>query len=324
MSVSQIASARQPGASSSARKDSLARRMWKGRQGYFFIAPFMVTFLIFVVLPIFVALGLSFYSFNGISQPRFIGWDNYLAILTQDITFLQHALPNTFKFALFVGPIGYLMTFFLAWLINELPKSIRDIFTLALYAPSLAAGVAMSVVWVVIFAGDNNGYLNGFLMKLGFIAKPIPWLTTPDHYMTIMIVIALWSSMGVGFLAIIAGLQTINQELYEAGAIDGITNRLQEITYITIPAIKPQMLFSAVMAIVGTLRAGDIGSNLSISVGQKITPNYAGHLMSSHINDFATVRFEFGYSAALTVVLLLIVYACTRLSFRLFGTKEGE
>ncbi|MCU6710928.1 sugar ABC transporter permease [Paenibacillus sp. J5C_2022] len=279
----------------------------------------MIVFTLFIVVPIVIAIGYSFFSFNAISPPKFIGWDNFLAIFTQDRIFLQHAIPNTFKFAIIVGPIGYLLSFLLAWLIHQVSKKVRDYFTLAIYIPSLSAGVALTVVWLVLFSGDRIGYLNHFLLSVGLLDEPVLWLQNPKHFMNIMIIVSLWSSMGVGFLAMLAGLDTVNRELYEAGSIDGISNRLQEIIYITIPAIKPQMLFGAIMAVVGTLKAGQIGTLLASGT---ITPQYSGHLMINHIDDFAFTRFELGYASALSVILLIIVFATTKLSFAIFGSKE--
>ncbi|WP_202915250.1 carbohydrate ABC transporter permease [Paenibacillus paridis] len=306
------------------RKPKWVSSLWKHRASYLFIAPFMISFIIFIVVPVLAAVILSFFSFDAVSRPRFNGWNNFLAILSQDRIFLQNAIPNTFKFAIIVGPGGYALSFFLAWLIHQLPKKIRDYFTLAIYAPSLAGGVAMVVVWVVLFSGDSVGYLNNLLLSFGIIDTPQLWLKDPRLFMNIMIVISLWSSMGVGFLAMLAGLQTINEEMLEAGSIDGISNRLQEIIYIIIPAIKPQMLFGAIMAVVGTLKAGMIGSILAQSTGQKITPQYSGHLIINHIDDFAFIRYEIGYAAALSVILLAIMYGASRFSIQLFGTKGDE
>lgn len=307
------------------KKGSLLHKLWEHRISYLFIAPFLLSFLLFILIPVLVAIGLSFFSYNAISTPKFIGWDNFLAILTKDRIFLQYAVPNTFKFAIIVGPGGYMLSFFLAWLIFQLPKAIRDFFTLALYAPSLAGGVTFSVVWPVLFSGDRVGYLNEALLHLGLVDKPVLWLTDPKLFMNVMIAISLWSSMGVGFLAMLAGLGTVNKELYEAGELEGVSNRLQEIFYITIPAMRPQMLFGAVMAVVGTLKAGMIGATLARAVsGSSITPLYAGHLLINHIDDFALVRYELGYAAALSVLLLLLVYGATRFSFRIFGSKEDD
>lgn len=300
----------------------MLHKVWDNRISYLFIAPFLISFLLFIVIPVGAAVVLSFFSFNGISRPEFVGWQNFLSIINNDRIFLQYAIPNTFKFAIIVGPLGYAASFLLAWLIHQLPKATRDFYTLAIYAPSIAGGVAMGVVWIVFFSGDEMGYLNRILMDLGWSDKPALWLQDPKYFMNIMIVISIWSAMGVGFLAMLAGLQTVNKEMYEAGSIDGISNRLQEIFYITIPAIKPQMLFGAVMAVVGTLKAGLIGTELAKASGQAVTPQYSGHLMINHIDDFAMIRYELGYAAALSVILLLIVYGASRIAFNLFGTEE--
>lgn len=234
---------------------------------------------------------------------------------------MKYALPNTFKFALLVGPGGYCLSFLFAWLITRLPKTARDIYTLAFYTPSLAGGVALTVVWAAVFSGDKVGYLNSLLLHFGLIDLPQLWLTNPKYLMNVMIIISLWTSFSVGFLAMLAGLQTVNHELYEAGKIDGIKSSLQEVFYITIPSMKPQMLFSAVMTIVGTLKAGAISTALT---GAIITPDYAGHLIVNHIDDYAFIRFELGYASALCVVLLVISYAVMKFCYRLFAPKEDE
>jgi len=297
------------------------REIWQARITYLFLAPFMAMFLLFIVIPVFMAVFLSFTSFDGFVFPKFVGFQNYLALLTQDIVFLRYALPHTFKFALIVGPGGYILAFLFAWLIHQLPKRLRDYYTLAFYAPSMAGGVALSVVWIAAFSGDRVGYLNHFLLQMGWIDQPQAWLQDTRYLLNIMILVSLWISFSVGFLAMLAGFQNVNAELYEAGRIDGIKNRLQEIFYITIPSMKPQMLFSAVMSIVTTLKAGGISVQLT---GQAITPQYAGHLMINHIDDYAFIRFQMGYASAVSVVLLVISYLVMRFAYRLFAPKEGE
>ncbi|GGG54585.1 carbohydrate ABC transporter permease [Paenibacillus radicis (ex Gao et al. 2016)] len=286
---------------------------------YFFLAPFLICFLLFIVIPVVMAATLGFTSYDGFGKLHFIGVDNYIALFTQDIIFLTKAIPNTFLFALIVGPGGYLLSFAFAWLIHQLPMKIRDYYTLAFYAPSMAGGVALTVVWIAAFSGDRVGYFNNFLLGMGWIDSPVIWLQDPKYLLKIMIVVSLWTSFSVGFLAMLAGLQTVNRELYEAGRIDGITSRLQEVFYITIPSMKPQMLFSAVMSIVGTLKAGGISTQLT---GMPITPSYSGHLIINHIDDYAFIRFELGYASAVSVMLLIFSYFAMRFATRLFGSKE--
>jgi multiple sugar transport system permease protein len=293
-------------------------RRWLNREGsaYAFLSPYALLFIVFIVVPVLAAILLSFTFFDAIQAPRFIGLHNYISLLTQDDTFMKYVLPNTIEFAVIVGPGGYALAFMLAWVLAQLPKIPRTIFALILYSPSMTAGVAMAVVWKTLFSGDQTGYLNSFLMGLGLLREPIQWLQSPQYLMTIMIIVTLWSSMGIGFLAMLAGILEISPELYEAAAMDGMSSRWQEIFYITIPSMKPQMLFGAVMAIVGTFQAGAIGVTLS---GSNPTPQYAGQLIVNHIEDYGFLRYEMGYAAAVSVVLLLMVLFFTRVATRLFG-----
>jgi len=298
-----------------------AFRTWLDKEGsaYAFIFPYALLFFVFIVIPVVVAALLSLTYFDTIQFPRFIGLRNYITLITQDDIFMKYVLPNTITFAVIVGPGGYMLSFLLAWMLAQLPRGPRTILALILYSPSMTSSVTMAVVWQTLFSGDQNGYLNSFLLNLGVIQNPIQWLQSPQYLMPIMIVVTLWSSMGVGFLAMLAGILEINPELYEAAAIDGMSSRWQEIFYITIPAMKPQMLFGAVMAIVGTFQAGAIGVALS---GSNPTPQYAGQLIVNHIEDYGFLRYEMGYAAAISVVLLLMVLFFSRLANRLFSSEE--
>ncbi len=301
------------------RKSPLGNWLNKEGNAYAFISMYALMFIIFIVVPVLLAFLLSFTSFDSIQFPKFNGFQNYIALLTQDDIFMKYVLPNTIEFAVIVGPGGYVVAFLLAWVLAQLPKLPRTVFALILYSPSLTAGVAMNVVWKTIFSGDPTGYFNSFLLGMGLIQEPIQWLQSPQFLMPIMIIVTLWSSMGVGFLAMLAGLLEINPEMYEAGSLDGISNRFQEIIYITIPSMKPQMFFGAIMAIVGTFNAGAIGVTLS---GGNPTPQYAGQLIVNHIEDYGFLRYEMGYAAAVSVVLLLMVLLFTRVASRLFGSQS--
>lgn len=281
----------------------------------------MICFTIFIFLPVISAILLSFTQYNSIEAPRFVGWENFRYMVSQDLLLIKYALPNTITFALLVGPGGYIASFMLAWLISILPAVYRKWFTLAMYTPSLAGAVAMGIIWTPMLSGDRIGYLNSFLLKLGIISEPVLWVTSKEHLMTSMVLVTLWKSMGIGFLAMLAGILNVNPELYEAGKLDGIRTRLEEIWYITIPSTKPQMLFGAVMAIVGSIQSGGIGAQLS---GSQTTPQYAGYVIMSHIDDYGFTRFELGYSTALSVLLLVFIYFANKLCEKLFGTKEDE
>lgn len=282
------------------------------------LSPYLILFTIFIVLPVAVSIYFSFTYFNAIEAPRWIGIQNYITLLTRDEVFMQKVLPNTIRYALIVGVGGYLFSFALAWLVAQLTLVPRTIFALIIYSPSLTAGVTMAVVWRVLFNGDQQGYMNALLLRLGLIDKAVQWLQSPQYLMNIMIIVSLWSSMGIGFLAMLAGILNVDESLYEAAYIDGIRTRLQEVIYITIPAMKPQMLFGAVMSIVNTFTSAGIGVALS---GSNPTPQYAGQLIVNHIEDYGFYRYEMGYAAALSVVLLLIIWFFSRVAWRLFGER---
>lgn len=301
-----------------ARSERKLRRMGGERSvkaAYVFIAPYVLLFTLFIVIPVVIAIILSFTNFNTIQSPDFVGFMNYVNLLTRDTIFMQYVLPNTILFAVIVGPGGYLLSFFLAWCLSQISKVPRTILALLLYSPSMTSGVAMTVVWRILFSGDQRGYLNSFLMRLGWISEPIKFLQSQEYLMPVMIVVALWSSMGVGFLAMLAGMMNIDETMYEAGEIDGVRNRLQEVFYITIPLMKPQMLFGMVMAVVNTFQVGYIGVALS---GANPTPHYAGQLIVNLIEDYGFIRYEMGYASAASVLLLGLIYIITKQSGKLF------
>ena len=281
-----------------------------------FLLPYMLLFSIFIVIPIVIAIGLSFTNFNAVQQPKWVGLLNYINLFTSDDIFLKNVLPNTLVYAVVVGPGGYVLAFVLAWLLSQITRGPRTILALIIYSPSMTLGVAMNVVWRVLFLGNQSGFINYLLMKIGVITEPIVWLTNSQYLLPIVILVALWSSMGVGFLAMLSGILNVSSELFEAAAIDGVSNRFQEIVYVTIPAMKPQMLFGAVMSIVNAFQTGNIGTMLS---GSNPTPQYAAQMIINHVEDYGFVRYEMGYAAAVSVVLLLMIWAFTRIAKKLFG-----
>lgn len=285
---------------------------------FYMQVPFVILFVMFIIIPVLIAVALSFTDFNSIQFPNFVGLDNYVNILTNDNIFTEYAIPNTIVYSVIVGIGGYFLSFFLAWSLAQIPKGPRTVMAIILYLPSMTAGIMLSTVWQVFFAGDKVGYLNAILLSLDIIQSPITWLSDSKYLMIIMIIVSLWSSMGIGFLSMLAGILNVNRELYEAAHIDGIKNRIQEIIYITIPAIKPHMMFGAIMAIVNAFQNGSIGVQLS---GANPTPGYAGQLLVTHAEEHAFVRYEMGYSAALSVILLIIVWGVSQLSKKLFAEK---
>jgi len=277
------------------------RAFWK-KWGisYLFAAPYVLFFLLFTVIPVLVAMGLSFTSYNMLQPPVWVGWANYVKLLFADDVFLI-AVKNTLLFAAITGPLSYMLCLLLAWFINELKPTWRTILTLLFYAPSISGNVFM--IWTILFSGDMYGWVNSVLLRLGIIYEPVRWLTNPDTLLWVTMLVTLWMSLGTSFLAFIAGLQGIDETLYEAGAIDGVRNRWQELWFITLPAMRPQLLFGAIINITNAFAAG---SHIVALVGFPST-DYAGHTVITHLMDYGNIRFEMGYASAIATLLFAVM-----------------
>ena len=297
------------------RRARMKRFIRKNWMGYVFLLPFVILFTIFVVAPVLTAIGLSFTDYNMMQKPHFVGVNNYKLLFLDDEVFMT-SISNTVKFAVITGPVGYLLSFFAAWVINQL--KFKRAFALAFYAPSITSGVAMSVVWMIAFSGDRYGYINNVLLNMGLIDEPILWNTNPQYIMGVVMFISLWMSMGTGFLVFLAGLQNIDKALYEAGAIDGVKNKFQELFYITLPTMKPQLLFGAINAITSSFAVFDI----AVSVAGMPSPNYSAHTIVAHLYDYAFIRFQMGYASAVAVVLFLITFILGKIVMRLLSSKD--
>lgn len=284
----------------SKRGGRLRREIFVKRQYYYLVAPYTILFFIFTVVPVLMSLVLSFTYFNLLEFPTFVGWDNYKSLFVDDKVFMI-ALKNTAILAVITGPVSYIMAFVFAWLINELKPLLRSFMTLIFYAPSISGNVYL--VWKLIFSSDNYGYANSMLMELNIIQEPITWLQDPDYIIWILIIVQLWMSLGVSFLSFIAGLQGVNKEYYEAGAIDGIKSRWQELWYITLPQMKSQLMFGAVMQITSSLAIAEV----SINIAGFPSIEYAGHTIITHLMDYGNTRMEMGYAFAIATILFLIM-----------------
>lgn len=264
------------------------------------LLPFMGTFFLFNILPVLASIVLSFFDFDRVSMPIFIGLDNYIRMFTNDPVFMK-TLSTTLKFAVVTGPVSYMLAFFLAWMINEFNRGLRVFLTFIFYVPALVGSGYF--IWQIIFSGDSYAYLNNILLTLGFITEPINWFQSTEYNFTVIMIVQLWMSMGTSFLANIAGLQNVNEELYEAGTIDGIKNRWQELWYITLPSMKSILLFSAVMQIQAVFSISSIVTTLA---GYPSVNNSVDTLVS-YISDVGITRYEMGYASALSVFLFVIV-----------------
>jgi multiple sugar transport system permease protein len=281
------------------------KSIWKSRVQYAFLAPYAILFIVFFVSPVVISIFYSFTYYNVLNPPQFIWLQNYINLILADDVFLISA-QNTFLLAVITGPVGYMMAFLFAWLIHELPRYLRSVFVLVFYAPSIAQNVFM--IFGTLFSSDAYGWANATLIDWGLMHQPILWLTDPRYMMTVIIIVVLWMSLGNGFLSFIAGLQTISPDQYEAGYVDGIKNRWQELWYITLPNMKPMLLFGAVMQITQSFNVGDVSNALC---GMPST-DYKASTVVTHLIDYGSIRYDMGYASAIATLLFLVMILSKR------------
>lgn len=298
------------------KQGTLRYRIRKNRISYVMLAPYFILFFFFTILPVLMSVFFSFTDFNVLEMPEFVGWKNYIKLLLEDDIFLI-SLKNTLLFAVITGPISYLLCLLFAWIINEFKGKLRAFLTLIFYAPSISGNAY--VVWNLILTGDRYGYLNGLLLKYEFLNEAVLWLKTENYILPILMIVQLWLSLGTGFLAFIAGLQTVDSSLYEAAAIDGVKNRWQELWFVTLPAMKPQLMFGAVMQITQSFAVADI----SINLAGNPSVNYAGATVVTHLLDYGSTRFEMGYASAIATILFLLMVGTNKLVQRMLR-RVGE
>lgn len=303
-----------------AEKAKKEGRLWfrikRSKTSYLMLAPYLILFIFFTIAPVLVSIGLSFTYFNMLEAPTFVGWANYIKLFLDDDIFMI-ALKNTLLFAVITGPVSYILCVLFAWIINEFRGKIRAFLTLIFYAPSICGQAYL--VWNIILNPGKTGWLNGILIKMGFIDEPILWMQTEKYVLPVLIVVQLWLSLGTGFLSFIAGLQTVDKSLYEAAAMDGVKNRWQELWYVTLPSMKPQLMFGAVMQITQSFAVSDI----SIQLAGNPSVNYAGATVVTHLLDYSTTRYEMGYASAIATVLFLLMVGTNKLVQKVLG-RVGE
>ena len=292
------------------------KEMKRNKTAYFMIAPFLLLFIVFTVLPVFLSIILSLTDFNMLQMPGWEGTNNYTRLFLDDEIFII-ACQNTLIFAAITGPVSYILSLLIAWFINELPPKIRAVVTLIFYAPSISGQVYL--IWKTLFSSDSYGWANAVLMDMGIINSPILWFDDAEYVMGLCIVVALWTSLGTAVLSFIAGFQTIDRSMYEAAAVDGIKNRWQELWYITLPTMRPQMMFGAVLAITNSFGFGAVVTALCGFP----SVDYAAHTIMHHLDDYGGQRYEIGYASAIAVVLFVIMFSCN-IMIKKALSKVGE
>ena len=294
----------------------LLKQIRRASASYLMMAPYFILFFFFTVLPVLMAIVVSFTDWNMLQMPNFVGWGNYVKLILDDDIFMV-SLKNTLIFAVITGPVSYMLCLLFAWIINEFNRGLRTVLTLIFYAPSICGNAYM--VWNLILTGDRYGYLNGLLLRMDIINEPILWMQTEAFVLPVLIVVQLWLSLGTGFLSFIAGLQTVDKSMYEAAAIDGIKNRWQELWYVTLPAMKPQLMFGAVMQITQSFAVADI----SIALAGNPSVNYAGATVVTHLLDYGSTRLDMGYASAIATILFLLMVGTNKMVQKVLG-RVGE
>ena len=292
------------------------KEMKRNWAAYLMVAPYMIIFTCFTVIPVLLSIFMSFTDFNMLETPNIVYLDNYIRLFLDDDIFLT-AVQNTLLFAVIIGPVSYLLSLLVAWFINEIPPKIRSVVTLIFYAPSISGGANM--IWGVFFSGDSYGYANSILMRLGMIQSPIQFFQNADYVMPLCIVVALWSSLGTSFLSFIGGLQTIDKAQFEAAAVDGIKNRWQELWFVTLPNMKSQLLFGAILAITSAFGFGAVVDALAGNP----SVDYCAWTIVHHLGDYGGARFEVGYASAIATILFAMMVGSNMLVKKILA-KVGQ
>lgn len=300
-------------------RGKLSKAKWikskRNLEGYIMVFPFIVLFILFFIIPIVWNLYLSLNNYDLFQPMRFVGLNNFINLFTNDDLFIL-SIKNTLTYAVFAGPLGFICSFFFAWVIHQL--KCKNVFSLAFYAPSIVSVFATTYIWSVLFSSDRNGTINSILLDLGIINDPIYWASDSSYIMPMVIFISVWMSMGAGFLTNLAGFNSVNPDIYEAAKIDGVCNRFQELFYVTIPQMKPQLLFNAIMSTVSSLAVSDV---ITTMVGYP-TPDNSAHTIVMHMYDYAFQRFEMGYAAAISFMLFLITFLLGQIFMKIFSEKD--
>ena len=301
-------------------KKNLFRRIWDARSAYAFIAPAYIPFLIFTLYPLVQGLRLSLYK-AGVNRAKweFIGLGNFVWLFTKDRAFFPYAIRNTFLFVILVVPAALIISLFISVIIFPTGRRTQSFFRLSFYMPVVAGGVILAMVWIWIFNRDF-GLLNYLLDILGILdlfgLEKIGWLAQPNTALLSLAVVVLSWSLGQPIILFLAALGGIPQELYDAAKIDG-ANAWQEFKSITLPLLRPTMLFVLVTVTIAVFQVFVVVWLMTLG-----GPANATQTIVFRMWENAFTFFKFGRAAAMGVVLLIIVGTVAFVQFKFFGEEE--
>lgn len=284
-----------------------------GLIGWMFIGIAVVMISAFYFYPMIQALNLSFQSGVG-TNLNYVGFSNYKRVLT-DATFIA-AFKNTFIYLLVQVPIMILLGLFIAVLLNERLLKFKGFFRTAIFLPCVTSLVAYSVIFKYLFASD--GLVNQFLLKLSLISEGLQWLTDPFWAKVTIIIAITWRWTGYNMIFYLSALQNVDQSIYEAARIDGATT-VQQFFKITIPMLKPIILFTSITSMIGTLQLFDEVMNITNG-----GPGNATTSISQYIYNLSfKYTPDFGYAATVSYFVVFIIVILAIIQFKVAGERNG-
>ena len=291
-------------------KNRLQRRwnFW----GYLFILPNFIGFVLFMLVPIIMALVFSFTNYDVISTMDFIGFENYIDLFTDDQFLIS--LRNTLWYCVLTVPSGVVLALLMAVLLNRQLKGMA-IFRTLVFIPVITSMVAVSLVWSMLYE-DNSGLLNILLGYLGL--GPVHWLTDTNMAMISIAIMSVWKGLGYNMTIFLAGLQGVPGELYEAATIDG-ANSVQKFFKITVPMIGPTTYFVTLMALIGSLQVFD---QVNIMTGGG--PVDATKTVAFYLYQYGFQFYKMGYACAAAYVLSAILIVAISVPYGSMPSNRGD
>lgn len=293
------------------KKKHFSLDKYYSRQGWYFITAAMVLFGVFTFYPIIKSFLLTFQSVRGLNV-EFVGINNYLRLFQDDMFWTS--LKNTFFFLIIQVPVMLTLAILLASVLNDPKLKCKGFFRAAIFLPCVTSLVAYSVLFKMMFSPE--GIVNQFLLMLHIIQTPIEWLSDPFFAKIVIIIALLWRWTGYNMMFFLAAMQNISQETYEAAEVDG-ANAIQTFFKITVPQLKPIILFTGIMSTIGTLQLFDEPMNLTGG-----GPGVSTTTISQYIyNQSFVYAPDFGYAATISYAIVLIVVVLSIIQFKVAGEK---
>jgi putative chitobiose transport system permease protein len=281
---------------------------------YLFLTPALILLGIFVVYPIVAVVGFSFTDYDIVRPPVPIGLDNYQQLIGDPTFWL--ALTHSFVY-LIVTPIIIAMSVVLAIVVNRRLRGIH-IYRALYFVPAVSGSIAIGLTWQWLF--QRNGFINSVLLTLGWIEKPVQWLTTPEFVLPIAMLLTIWAGFGYYAVIFLAGLQNIPEELYDAARIDGC-NDFQKHWHISLPGLRPQIVFVAVISSLAALKVFDEIYVLTNQTGGFLD---SGVTMVFYLWRQAFVQQHAGYASAIAIALLVITLIFSIVNVRILERGQSD